>query len=306
MKIGFVGLGKMGTGIARSLIHVGHNLTVYNRTPQKTEALVKEGAIAASSPAEAARDAEAVFTMLSDDHALQQVVLGPNGIASALREGAVHISSSTISVALSKKLETEHAFLKQEYIAATVFGRPDSAEHKKLIVVAAGEPAILGRFLPLLDAIGRCTFQVGAEPWRANAVKLCGNSMLASMLETFSEAFTTIAKAGIERQTFLDVMNELWGSPVYQNYGKAIVDRKFEGGGGFDLSLGLKDVRLALELAQEVAAPMPIASLVRDHLLSAVANGQAQMDVSSIELVLARSAGLDAGTTKESVSLKSA
>jgi 3-hydroxyisobutyrate dehydrogenase-like beta-hydroxyacid dehydrogenase len=299
MKLAFVGLGKMGSGIARNLLRAGHQLAVYNRTPQKAEALVKDGATVAASPAAAARGVEAVFTMLADDQAVQQVVFGPDGISSTLEDDAVHISNSTISVAFSKKLEAEHRSLGQQYMAATVFGRPDSAESKKLIVVAAGEAVLVERFLPLLDAIGRRTFQVGAEPWRANAVKLCGNFMLASMLETFSEAFTTIAKAGLERQTFLDVMNELWGSPVYQNYGKAIVDRKFDAGGGFGLALGLKDVRLALELAQDVAAPMPIASLVRDHFLSAVANGQAQMDWSSIELVLARSAGLDAGTTRK-------
>jgi 3-hydroxyisobutyrate dehydrogenase-like beta-hydroxyacid dehydrogenase len=299
MKIGFVGLGKMGLGIAHSLLHVGHDLTVYNRTPQKAEALAKDGATVASSPAGAARDAEAVFTMLSDDQAVQEVAFGPNGISSALKEDAVHISCSTISVACSKELEAGHAKLEQRYMAATVFGRPDSAEHKKLIVVAAGEESIVQRVLPLLDSIGRCTFQAGAEPWRANAVKLCGNFMLASMLETFSEAFTTIAKAGLERQLFLDVMNELWGSPVYRNYGKLIVDRHFENG-GFGLALGLKDVRLALELADAVGAPMPIASLVRDNLLSAVANGQAHMDWSSIELVSARNAGLDVNVRKTS------
>lgn len=282
----------MGAGMARNLLRAGHLLTVYNRTREKAEALVVDGATVASSPAEAARGAEAVFSMLSDDHAVYEATFGANGISSGLGPEAVHISSTTISVACSKKLEAEHKTVGQGYLAATVFGRPVAAENKKLIVVAAGERAVVEKYLPVFDAIGRRTFPVGDEPWRANAIKVCGNFMIASMLETFAEAFTAIAKAGIERQAFLDVMNELWGSPVYANYGQAMVDRKFDAGGGFGLALGLKDVRLALELAQDVAAPMPIASLVRDHLLSAIANGQADMDWSSLSLVLARGAGL--------------
>jgi 3-hydroxyisobutyrate dehydrogenase-like beta-hydroxyacid dehydrogenase len=291
MKLGFVGLGKMGTGMARNLLRAGHQLTVYNRTREKAEALAGDGATVTSSPAEAARGADAVFSMLSDDHAVYEAAFGANGISSGLGHGAVHISSTTISVACSKKLEAEHRAAGQSYVSATVFGRPVAAENKKLIVVAAGHPAAVEKFLPVFDAIGRRTFQVGDEPWRANAVKLCGNFMIASMLETFAEAFTTAAKAGVERQMFLDVMNELWGSPVYANYGQAMVDRKFDADGGFGLALGLKDVRLALELAQEVAAPMPVASLVRDHFLSAIANGQAEMDWSSLALVLERGAG---------------
>jgi 3-hydroxyisobutyrate dehydrogenase-like beta-hydroxyacid dehydrogenase len=293
MKLGFVGLGKMGAGMARNLLRAGHSLTVYNRTREKAEALTPEGAKVASSPAEAARGADAVFSIVSDDAAVYEATFGRDGISSGLQPRAIHISSTTISVACSKKLDSEHKAAGQSYVAATVFGRPVAAENKKLIVVTAGDTAAMEKLLPVFDAIGRRTFQVGQEPWRANAIKLCGNFMIASMLETFAEAFTTVAKAGIERQTFLDVMNELWGSPVYANYGKGIVDRKFEASDGFGLALGLKDVRLALELAQDLSSPMPIASLVRDHLLSAIANGQGSMDWSSLELVLARGAGLD-------------
>jgi 3-hydroxyisobutyrate dehydrogenase-like beta-hydroxyacid dehydrogenase len=291
MKIGFVGVGGMGAGMARNLLRAGHELTVYNRTRDKAEALSKDGARVVDSPGEASRDSEAVFTMLSDDQALAAVVFGDEGIASALKNGAVHISSSTISVALAKRLTEEHGRRGQGYITACVFGRPDAAESKRLIVVGAGDSQTVDRVRPLLHAIGRQTFVVGSEPWQANTAKLCGNFMIASMLESFGEAFAAMRKAGIAPHLFLDIMNELFQSPVYKNYGGFVADQKFEPA-GFALKLGLKDVRQALEAAEELGAPMPFASIVRDHLVSAIAHGQGELDWSSITRVSARNAGL--------------
>ncbi|MBV8865827.1 MAG: NAD(P)-dependent oxidoreductase [Acidobacteriaceae bacterium] len=189
MNIGFIGLGKMGTGIARNLLRAGHRLTVYNRTREKAEALAESGASIADTPAEAAKNAEAAYTMLADDDALDEVVFGHNGIASALPRSAVHVSSSTISVGLARRLAEEHSKREQVFISAAVFGRPDAAEAKKLIVILAGEDRAVGRVRPLADAIGRQTFVVGSQPWQANVVKLCGNFMIASMIESFGEAF---------------------------------------------------------------------------------------------------------------------
>jgi 3-hydroxyisobutyrate dehydrogenase-like beta-hydroxyacid dehydrogenase len=292
MKIGFVGIGRMGLGMARNLIRAGHKLTAYNRTREKAEALSNDGARIAGSPAEACRDAEAVFTMLSDDHAVAELALGNNGIASALKPGAVHIGSSTISTRFAKRLTEEHASKQQVYITGCVFGRPEAAEAKKLIVIAAGESGAVECCRPLFDAIGRQTFVVGSEPWQANAVKLCGNFTIASMIETFGETFAVMRKAGINHHLFLDVINELFQSPVYKNYGSLIADEKFEPA-GFALKLGLKDVRQALEAAQDLEAPMPFASVIRDHLLSAIANGQSDLDWSSFSRVAARNAGLE-------------
>ncbi len=188
MRIGFIGLGKMGSGMAHNLLAAGHTLSVYNRTREKAEALAGEGAQIADSPADACREAEAVFTMLSDDHAVAEIVFGDRGIASALKPGAAHISSTTISTAFARQLAKEHGKRKQVFITAAVFGRPEAAENRKLIVVAAGEESAVERFQPLFDAIGRRTFQAGSEPWRANAIKLCGNFMIASVLETFGQA----------------------------------------------------------------------------------------------------------------------
>ena len=293
MNVGFVGLGKMGLGMAHNLIRAGHRLTVYNRTREKADALAKEGAQVADSPAEAAHNADAVFTMLANDQAVADVTLGDKGIAAGLKEGAAHISSSTISTNFARLLAVEHGKRKQVFLSAPVFGRPEAAEAKKLLVVPAGEQQTVERFRPLFEAIGRETFVAGAEPWQANALKLCGNFMIASILESFGEAFAVMRKSGVDHHKFFEVMKELFGSPVYAGYGAAIAHEKFEPA-GFALKLGLKDVRLAIEAGQEVNAPMPFASVLRDHFISAIANGQEDLDWSSVAMVSARAAGLDA------------
>jgi 3-hydroxyisobutyrate dehydrogenase-like beta-hydroxyacid dehydrogenase len=291
MDLAFIGLGKMGAGMARNLLRTGHTLAVYNRSREKAEALAKDGARVADSPADACRDAEAVLTMLADDAALEHVVFGKDGILSASKRGLIHISHSTISTALARRLTAEHAHRSQGYLSVPVFGRPEAAESKKLLVVAAGPSQLIDQCRPLFDAIGRQTFEVGSEPWQANAVKLCGNFMIMSMIESFGEAYATLRKAGVAPMSFFEIMNTLYGSPVVANYGRAIAEEKFEPA-GFALRLGLKDMRLALATAEECSSPMPLASLVHDHLLSALAQGQGELDWSSVTRVAARNAGL--------------
>jgi 3-hydroxyisobutyrate dehydrogenase-like beta-hydroxyacid dehydrogenase len=291
MNLAFIGLGKMGTGIARNLLRAGHNLTVYNRSREKAQALAGEGARVASSPADACRDAEAVMTMVADDHALEQVVFGKDGMAAAMKEQSVHISHSTISTALARRLSAEHTQRKQGYLSAPVFGRPEAAEAKRLLVLAAGSGEVVERCRLLLDAVGRQTFVVGVEPWQANIAKLCGNFMIASTIEAFSEASATLRKAQVPPEMFLDVMTALFGSPAITNYGRAIVEEQFEPA-GFALRLGLKDIRLMLAASEECTAPMPLASVVRDQFISALARGQGEMDWSSVSRVAARAAGL--------------
>ena len=291
MNLAFIGLGRMGTGMARNLLRAGHALAVYNRTPQKAEGLAADGARVASSPADACRDAEVVMTMVANDEALEEIVFGKNGIASAMKSDSIHLSHSTISTALARRLTVEHAQRKQGYLSVPVFGRPEAAETKKLLVVPAGPSELVERCRPLFDAIGRQTFVVGTEPWQANVAKVCGNFMIASVIEAFAEAYATLRKAGVAPQSFLEIMNALMGSPVMANYGRIIAQEEFEPA-GFALNLGLKDVRLVLAAAEECAAPMPLASLLHDHLLSALAQGQGEMDWSSVALVVARNAGL--------------
>jgi 3-hydroxyisobutyrate dehydrogenase-like beta-hydroxyacid dehydrogenase len=281
----------MGANMARNLLRAGHTLTAHNRTRSKADGLAEEGAKVADSPADAVSGCQAVITMLSDDEAVEDTVFGNGGIASALPAGAIHISCSTISTKLARRLALEHKERRQSYLSAPVFGRPEAAEAKKLLVVAAGSKDVIDRCQEVFDAIGRQTFVAGQEPWQANAVKLCGNFMIASMIESFGEANATLRKGNVDPHLFLEVMNALFASPVYANYGRIIADEQFEPA-GFALRLGLKDVRLMVETAQECQAPMPVASLIRDHFLSAMAAGQADQDWSGLARIAARNAGL--------------
>lgn len=291
MKIAFIGLGRMGMGMARNLLRAGHIVAVYNRNREKAERLADSGARVASSPADACGEAEVVMTMVADDQAVEEIVFGKNGIASALKNGSIHLSHSTISAALARKLTAEHDRRNQGYLSVPVFGRPEHAESKNLVVVAAGRSELVERCRPLFGSVGRQTFVVGTEPWQANVAKLCGNFMIGSVIEALGEAYATLRKAGVAPLSFLEIMNALFGSQVIANYGRIIAQEEFEPA-GFALTLGLKDVRLVLAAAEECAAPMPLASLVHDHLLSALAQGQGEIDWSSMTQVIARNAGL--------------
>jgi len=281
----------MGAGMARNLLRAGERVAVYNRTREKAEALAAEGARVCPSAGQAALGCEAVFTMLADDQSVEEIVFGSDALISTLGRGSVHIACTTMSTALARRLATEHARRGQQFLSAPVFGRPDAAEAKRLLVVTAGNEGIVERCRPLLEAVSRQVFVAGKEPWQANAVKLCGNFMIASLIEAFGEANATLRKADVSPHLFLEVMNALMGSPIYANYGKMIADEAFSPA-GFALTLGLKDIRLALAAADELAAPMPLASLLRDQFLSAIAAGQKDLDWSSMVRVAARRAGL--------------
>jgi len=291
MNIAFIGLGRMGMGMARNLLRASHKLAVYNRSREKAERLAGEGARVADSPADAAHGAEAVLTMLSDDHALEEVVFGSEGLLGSMGKECIHVSHSTISTSLARRLTSAHSERRQSYLSAPVFGRPEAAESGKVLVVVAGASNVAERCRPLFEAIGRQTFMVGSEPWQANVAKVCGNFMIISIIEALGESYATLRKAGVAPQAFLEIMNALFGSPFIANYGRTIALEQFEPA-LFALRLGLKDVRLALAAAEECAAPMPLASLVHDHLLAAVAQGLGEMDWSAVTQVLARNAGL--------------
>jgi 3-hydroxyisobutyrate dehydrogenase-like beta-hydroxyacid dehydrogenase len=291
MNIGFIGLGNMGHGMATNLLKAGHQITVYNRSPGKAEALVQQGATAAASVAEAGTG-EVVFTMLADDTAVEDVAFGANGILASLAPGATHVSSSTISVALSERLTAAHAEAGQRYVAAPVFGRPEAASAAKLFVVAAGAPQILEPLLPLFDAIGQRTFVVSERPPTANLVKLSGNFLIASMIESVGEAVALVDKAGVDRQQYVDILTStLFAAPAYQVYGGLIARREFEPA-GFAATLGLKDVLLVLAAAEQLHVPLPVASVLRDRLLTLVATGGGHLDWSAIATLADRDAGV--------------
>lgn len=290
MDIGFIGLGNMGRGMAANLLRAGHRVTVHNRSPGKTEVLVGQGATAAGSVAEAA-DADVVFTMLADDPAVEDVVLGAGGLVASLRPGATHVSSSTISVALSERLAAAHTAAAQGYVAAPVFGRPEAAAAATLFVVAAGAPQVLEPLLPLFETIGRRTFVVSEQPHTANLVKLSGNFLIASVIESVGEAVALVAKAGVDRSQYVDILTStLFAAPAYQTYGGLIARREFEPA-GFAARLGLKDVRLVLAAAEQLQVPLPVASLLRDRLLTLVATGGGELDWSALATLADRDAG---------------
>jgi 3-hydroxyisobutyrate dehydrogenase-like beta-hydroxyacid dehydrogenase len=292
MKIGFIGLGNMGSAMAKNLLNAKHSLRVYNRTPARAEKLTQDGASVATSPADAAKEAELLITMLADDAAVEEVLFGEAGAAHALPEGAVHASMSTISVELSRRLTQAHRERGQHYVAATVFGRPDMATQAKLFVVAAGDSAPIERCRPAFDAIGQKTFVVDREPHKANVVKLAGNFLITGMLEGMGESFALAAKFGIDREAFLEILTgSLFGAPAYKTYGSMIAKDRFEPV-GFKLPLGFKDNRLLLRAAEEANVPMPLASLVHDRFVAALAHGLKDADWSAIAGLAYRNAGL--------------
>jgi 3-hydroxyisobutyrate dehydrogenase-like beta-hydroxyacid dehydrogenase len=292
MKIGFIGLGNMGSAIARNLIKAGHNLTVYNRTRSRAEAFASLGASIAETPGDAATDREALITMLADDAAVEGIIFSPGNAIVALPAGAVHISMSTISVGLSRRLTESHREKRQNYIAAPVFGRPDAAAAAKLFVVAAGPADQIERSRPLFDAIGQKTFPVGEEAQAANAIKLAGNFLLTTVIESLGEAFAFGRKSGVDPHAFLEILtNSLFPAPVYGIYGGMIASDRFEPA-GFKLPLGMKDNRLLLAAAEEAGVPMPMATLVHDRFVAALAQGLGEADWAAIARISYQNAGL--------------
>ena len=291
MKVGFIGLGNMGSGMAANLFRAGHELTVYNRTPEKRRPLIELGARVAGTLAEACTG-EVVITMLADDSALRRMVLEEDGIVDTLRQGATHISMSTVSVELTRDLTQAHEQAGQQFVAAPVFGRPEMAAAAKLFIVVAGAPAAVRICQPLLDAMGQRTFPFGTEPATASLVKLAGNFMIAATIETLGEVLSLVGKGGIEPGSFVELLTStLFPAPAYRTYGALIAQSKFQPA-GFAAPLGHKDVRLLLAAAESLRVPMPIGSLLNDRFLRLLAQGGENLDWSAISQLAAADAGL--------------
>ncbi|MCM3878786.1 MAG: NAD(P)-dependent oxidoreductase [Vicinamibacterales bacterium] len=292
MKIGFIGLGRMGSGMAANVLGAGHEVTVYNRTAGTAEGLVERGARVAPCVADACRG-EAVVTMLADDSAVESVVFSEKGVIASLRKGAIHVSMSTISLALAERLTVAHANAGQRFVAAPVFGRPEAAAAAKLFIVAAGAPDAVDACLPLFDAMGQKTFPIADQPKAASLVKLSGNFLIASVIEGLGEAMALVGKAGIDRRRYLDLLTStLFTAPVYKTYGGLITEEKFEPP-GFAAPLGHKDIRLTLAAAESLRVPMPFASVLHDRFLTLLAHGGETLDWSAIGRLAAQDAGLE-------------
>lgn len=284
MDIGFIGLGNMGAGMAANLLEAGHRVTAYNRSADKVSPLAERGATPAASVADACRG-ECVVTMLADDGAVEAVSSSDDGIVSALSPGAVHISCSTVSAALTDRLADAHAAAGQRFVSAPVFGRPEAAAAAKLFVIAAGEAAAVTDAGPVFDAIGQRTFVVSETPRAAALIKLSGNFLIASVIEALSEAMALVVKGGVTKPDYLEILTStLFDAPVYRTYGGLMARGEFEPA-GFAATLGLKDVRLALAAGEELRVPLPIASLVRDKFLTLIARGGGELDWSALSTV---------------------
>jgi 3-hydroxyisobutyrate dehydrogenase-like beta-hydroxyacid dehydrogenase len=277
MRIGFLGLGKMGAPMAHRLIEAGHELAVWNRTEGRTEPLAREGAIVAGTPAEAELGADAVVTMLFDDHAHEEVLFGSNGLMEALTPATLHISCSTISVRLSERLTHEHAKRGIPFVAAPVFGRPNVAESGKLWIVVAGTADNIERARPILEPLSRGISVVGSEPWQAHALKLGGNFLISTMIQSLSEAFVFAESQGIEPGVFLEAVNSaLFQSPFYAAYGKVMLHPPEHAGASIDL--GAKDTRLLREAAAGRNARMSLADNLAEIFEEAKRVGLANED----------------------------
>jgi 3-hydroxyisobutyrate dehydrogenase-like beta-hydroxyacid dehydrogenase len=291
MDVGVIGIGPMGGAIARSLLRAGHEVTVFNRTRARAEAMRADGAKVAATAAEAA-DREVVITMLATDDAVEGLVFGADGVLAGLPKSGVHISSSTISVDLSQRLEEAHAGLGQSYVAAPVLGRPPAAEAGKLFVMAAGEATLIERVKPALEAIGQRLFVVGDRPFKANLVKLSCNFMIFSTIEQMAELFALNQKGGVEKSVLYEVLTEsFFGAPVHKNYGRIILEEAYDPPGA-KLGLGAKDNRLILEAGEALSVPLPFASILRDRFLASEARGDGGLDFCAIAKRSAEDAGL--------------
>jgi 3-hydroxyisobutyrate dehydrogenase-like beta-hydroxyacid dehydrogenase len=296
MRVGLIGLGNMGSGMAVNLLKGGHEVTVYNRTHSKAQALVAQGARHAAQVADACRG-DAVITMLADDSAVESVVFGNAGASDAgviktLARGAIHVSSSTISVALSEKMTAAHAASGQRFVSAPVFGRPEAAAAAKLFIAVAGAPDAIDDCKPLFEAIGQRTFRFGENPPEANLVKLSGNFLISSVIEALGEAMALVGKAGLDQRQYIDFLTStLFNAPVYKTYGGLIADKKFEPA-GFAAPLGFKDNRLVLAAAETLRVPLPIASLIYNRFLTLLAHGGEKLDWSAFSQLAAEDAGM--------------
>ena len=288
MRVGFIGLGHMGSGMAQSLMRAGHEFTAYNRARARAEALA--GATVADTVADACHG-DAVFTMLADDAAVEAVAFAPGGIVDSLPKGAIHISSSTISVDLSDRLAEAHAKAGQRYVAATVLGRPDRAAQGQLFVIAAGAPDALKDVRPLLDAVGQGTTEFGDRPSQANLVKLSANFLFATVFESLGEAIALIDRGGVDKQRYVDFLTStMFGSPAYKVYG-GLVAADEEPPVGFAAPLGFKDIRLAIAAAEKLRVPMPFASVLHDRFVELLATSGENQDWSAVGRMALRDSG---------------
>jgi len=292
MKVGFIGTGRMGRAMARRLIEAGHDVAVFNRTAAKAAELVQAGARSAASLAHAARHGEAVFTMLADDAALDDVAGRKGGLLESLPKGGIHICSGTHGIGVVRKLKAAHAARGQVLVAAPMLGRPEMVASGQAGMVIAGPADALRGCGPLFEAIARRSIEAGRDPEAATAIKIANNFVLGCAIEAMGEGFSLVRKYGVAPQVFNDVMTDgLFACPAYKAYGKIIVEESYDRVGQMAV-LGLKDANLALAAGEAVGVPLPSGNVWRDRLVGALAHGDGGKDWAVMALEQARASGL--------------
>jgi 3-hydroxyisobutyrate dehydrogenase-like beta-hydroxyacid dehydrogenase len=289
--VGFIGLGNMGLAMASNLLKAGFGLRVYNRTAEKARPLLELGASLARSPAEVAEPGGIVVTMVSNDQAVEDITLGPEGLLARLGNG-IHLSMSTIAPRTARRLAGFHHEQGSRYIASPVFGKPEVAVQAKLWVVTSGDAAARARVRPLQEAIGQQVFDFGDEPGAANVIKLAGNFLLGAAIESMAEAFTLAQKHGVPRQQTNEFFSQtLFDCFVYRAYGELIASEHYQPVGAKP-SLIRKDYGLILDAANEGLVPMPLAHLIHDRLTATVAKGREDADWAGFAREVSEGAGL--------------
>jgi 3-hydroxyisobutyrate dehydrogenase-like beta-hydroxyacid dehydrogenase len=293
MRIGFIGLGRMGQAMASRLLSSGHDLLVYNRSAGKTADLAKAGATVASSVAEVCKGRDLVISMVADDAALEAITLGPGGVREVMSKDTIYASMGTHSAGVIQSIDAALKAKGQTFVAAPVLGRPEAAAAGQLVIVSAGPAEALKKCEPAFSVIGRKTMEAASAPEAAIAIKLANNFVLGCAVETMAEAFALVRKYGVDPQVFYDVMTEgLFAAPAYKIYGKLMVDSSYDKP-GFTVQLGLKDIKLALAAAELVGVPLPSGSVVRDRLVGAIGHGDGDRDWAVLGRESARASGLE-------------
>lgn len=290
MKVGFIGLGRMGRGMAARLLEAGHELTVWNRARAAADALGERGAKVAARTGEVL-DADVVITMLADDAAVEAVWITP-ALVQTMPASTIHLNMSSVSLRMGQRLAQRHREWGAQYVSAPVFGRPAVAASGELDIVAAGPREAIARCAPLFEALGRRWFDAGTEAAHANIIKIARNFLLAAIVEGLGEAFALVRKSGVEPATFLDIITSTsMNAPAYKNYGRLIIEQPQHA--TFTLKLGLKDVELALQAGGDTAVPLPLAALMREQHLAAIAHGYGEREWAALGNYIAESAGLE-------------
>jgi 3-hydroxyisobutyrate dehydrogenase-like beta-hydroxyacid dehydrogenase len=293
MKVGFIGLGRMGQGMARRLLDAGHDLSVFDMVAAQMTPFGAAGARAASSVADLCSGREVVVTMLVEDKAILEVALGRGGLCESLARGAIHLVMGTHGVAAVRELEWRHRDAGQTLVAAPVLGRPDLAASGQLGIVAGGPDDAVRQCEPLLSAMGRKTFPAGSKPESATAIKLANNAVLGCAMVAMAEGFALVRKYGVAPQVFQDVMTEgLFSAPAYKVYGQKMVDESYDQVGS-PIHVGLKDANLIAAASDLARVPMPSHNVYHDRLLGAVAHGDGDRDQAVLAREQARASGLE-------------